>query len=343
MAEIFTAFGMNLDTPGTERTPERFLQGALRRHRRLRGRSQAPDGVPDRVPLRRRLSGQPDHRRADLLLRALRAPSLPFHGFAHVGYVAHERIIGISKLTRLVRLFSRRFTVQERLGEQVADALAELMEPHGVAVHIEAVHLCTQMRGVREEHSKTVTSVWRGGYTEQPGAAARVPRRSPQPEPLDVTGEGEARNANHRSDRRRRPDRRRRLQGHPRASTPTGRSCSSRGAASAVRAAAALEGALEGRCREHDLARHRGARRRPAPRPADRRARPRANESRPTTRARRYGYEKLLLATGGRPRRLPFGGDEVIYFRTLDDYRHLRALADGGARFVRDRRRLHRL
>jgi GTP cyclohydrolase I len=85
-----------------------------------------------------------------------------------VGYVSHEQIIGISKLTRLVRLFARRFTVQERLGEQIADALAELMEPHGVAIHIEAVHLCTQMRGVREEHSKTVTSVWRGGYSENP-------------------------------------------------------------------------------------------------------------------------------------------------------------------------------
>ena len=68
----------------------------------------------------------------------------------------------------LLRLFARRFTVQERLGEQIADALAELMEPHGVAVHLEAVHLCTQMRGVRDEHSKTHTSIWRGGYTENP-------------------------------------------------------------------------------------------------------------------------------------------------------------------------------
>ena len=82
--------------------------------------------------------------------------------------MAHERIIGISKLTRLVRLFARRFTVQERLGEQIADALVELIEPHGVAVHLEAVHLCTQMRGVREERSRTVTSVWRGGFTDNP-------------------------------------------------------------------------------------------------------------------------------------------------------------------------------
>ena len=92
--------------------------------------------------------------------------ALPFHGFAHVGYVSHERIIGISKLTRLVRMLARRFTVQERLGEEIADALAELMDPHGVAVYLEAVHLCTQMRGVREEHSKTTTTVWRRGYTD---------------------------------------------------------------------------------------------------------------------------------------------------------------------------------
>jgi GTP cyclohydrolase IA len=58
--------------------------------------------------------------------------------------------------------------VQERLGEQIADALAELMEPHGVAIHIDAVHLCTQMRGVREERSHTVTTVWRGEYSEKP-------------------------------------------------------------------------------------------------------------------------------------------------------------------------------
>ena len=77
--------------------------------------------------------------------------ALPFDGHAHVGYVAGTQIIGISKLTRLVRLFARRFTVQERLGEQIADTLVELIQPEGVAVHLEASHMCTQMRGV-EEH-----------------------------------------------------------------------------------------------------------------------------------------------------------------------------------------------
>jgi GTP cyclohydrolase IA len=166
IAEIFAAFGMKLGAPGTERTPERFLQALY----------DATAGYEGDHKL---LTAFPTECRRDtdcLVSQIIEGPisfyalcehhSLPFHGFAQVGYVAHERIIGISKLTRLVRLFARRFTVQERLGEQIADALAELMEPHGVAVHLEAVHLCTQMRGVREEHSKTVTSMWRGGYTD---------------------------------------------------------------------------------------------------------------------------------------------------------------------------------
>ncbi len=58
--------------------------------------------------------------------------------------------------------------MQERLGEQIADSLVDLIDPHGVAVHLEAAHLCTQMRGVREENSRTVTTFWRGGYTDDP-------------------------------------------------------------------------------------------------------------------------------------------------------------------------------
>ena len=92
--------------------------------------------------------------------------ALPFSGVAHVAYVAGPEIIGISKLTRLVRLFARRFTVQERLGEQIADTLVELAQPRGVAVHLDASHLCTQMRGVSEESARTVTTFWRGLYDD---------------------------------------------------------------------------------------------------------------------------------------------------------------------------------
>src|SRR5262249_55221816 len=85
--------------------------------------------------------------------------ALPFHGRAYVAYIAGDEILGISKLTRLVRLYARRFTVQERLAEGIAGA-------GGVAVKVEAAHLCTAMRGVEEDGSLTVTTVWRGLYDE---------------------------------------------------------------------------------------------------------------------------------------------------------------------------------
>jgi GTP cyclohydrolase I len=90
--------------------------------------------------------------------------SLPFFGKAYIGYIAHEHLLGLSKLTRLVRVFARRFSVQERIGQQLADALDGILAPHGVAVHLEAVHLCMQMRGVRETESSTRTTYWRGNY-----------------------------------------------------------------------------------------------------------------------------------------------------------------------------------
>lgn len=183
MAEIFAAFGMNLETPGTERTPERFLKALY----------DATSGYEGDHNL---LTAFPTECRCDddcLVSQIVEGPisfhslcehhSLPFYGFARVGYISHERIIGISKLTRLVRLYARRFTVQERLGEQIADGLVELLEPHGVAVHLQAVHLCTQMRGVREEHSKTVTTFWRGRYSDDPALRreflAEIGGRSP--------------------------------------------------------------------------------------------------------------------------------------------------------------------
>src|SRR6266516_2296100 len=90
--------------------------------------------------------------------------ALPFYGHAYVGYIAHEHIIGISKLTRLVRLFAQRFAVQERIGQQIVDSLEAMLQPHGVAVYLEAHHLCTQMRGVREVAPLTRTTFWRGAY-----------------------------------------------------------------------------------------------------------------------------------------------------------------------------------
>ena len=85
-----------------------------------------------------------------------------------VSFAELRRQRGLAPEPRLVRLFARRFTVQERMGQQIADTLVDILEPHGVAVHLEAMHLCTQMRGVREENSHTWTSFWRGGYEDAP-------------------------------------------------------------------------------------------------------------------------------------------------------------------------------
>jgi GTP cyclohydrolase I len=168
VGEIFGALGMELDTPGTSRTPERFLRALLDSTAGYEGDPKLLTAFPTEC------RGGPDCRISQIIegpisfFALCEHHALPFHGIAHIGYVAHENIIGISKLTRLVRMFARRFTVQERMGQQIADALVELMEPHGVAVHLEAVHLCTQMRGVREEGSSTWTSFWRGTYDAEP-------------------------------------------------------------------------------------------------------------------------------------------------------------------------------
>ncbi|MGH8866993.1 MAG: GTP cyclohydrolase I FolE [Actinomycetes bacterium] len=93
---------------------------------------------------------------------------VPFYGFAHVGYIPSEdgRIAGISKLGRLVDVYAKRPQVQERLTTQIADAVAQILQPRGVMVVIEAEHLCMTMRGVRKPGAKTVTSAVRGGFRD---------------------------------------------------------------------------------------------------------------------------------------------------------------------------------
>lgn len=93
---------------------------------------------------------------------------LPFFGKAHVAYLPKGKIIGLSKLPRVVDVFARRLQVQERLTDQVADAVMEALQPRGVGVVIEAYHLCMMMRGVEKQNSKTVTSALRGCFHEGP-------------------------------------------------------------------------------------------------------------------------------------------------------------------------------
>jgi len=93
---------------------------------------------------------------------------LPFFGKAHVAYIPDGRILGISKLARLVEVYARRFQVQERLTEQVAEAIWDTAKPLGVAVVVEAYHLCMMMRGVQKQNSKTITSAMRGTFLDDP-------------------------------------------------------------------------------------------------------------------------------------------------------------------------------
>jgi GTP cyclohydrolase IA len=91
---------------------------------------------------------------------------LPFFGKAHVAYIPDGRIVGLSKLPRLVDVFARRLQVQERLTEQIADAIDEVLAPLGVGVVIEAYHLCMMMRGVEKQNSRTITSALRGVFRD---------------------------------------------------------------------------------------------------------------------------------------------------------------------------------
>ncbi|HET8657235.1 MAG TPA: GTP cyclohydrolase I FolE [Longimicrobiaceae bacterium] len=93
---------------------------------------------------------------------------LPFFGRVHIAYIPRGRIVGLSKLPRVVEVFARRLQVQERMTEQIATALMQVLRPAGVGVVVEAAHLCMMMRGVEKQNSKTLTSAMKGVFLEDP-------------------------------------------------------------------------------------------------------------------------------------------------------------------------------
>lgn len=168
MREIFGELGLDLDAPGTAETPRRFIAALV----------DATDGYEGDPKLVTVFPTECHGGASCELAQIVEGPipffslcehhALPFFGRAYLGYVAHEQIIGISKLTRLVRVLTRRFGVQERMTHQLAAAMEDLLDAHGVAVYLEADHLCTQMRGVREDHATTRTTAYRGVYAADP-------------------------------------------------------------------------------------------------------------------------------------------------------------------------------
>ncbi len=168
LREILEAAGLRLDTPATRGTPERFLDAVF----------EATDGYRPDPKLVTTFPAEEEDDSARSASQVVESPvpftalcehhALPFFGEAWVGYVPGDQVIGLSKLTRLVRQYSRRFTMQERLGVEVARALDAIVGARGTAVLIEATHLCTRMRGVRDACARTTTTTWRGFYAESP-------------------------------------------------------------------------------------------------------------------------------------------------------------------------------
>ena len=160
--EMLEALGEDPNRPGLQRTPER-VEKSLRWL--TQGYQQTLEGVIGHAVFE-------EPHESMIMVRDIELYSmcehhmLPFFGRAHVAYIPNGKIIGLSKLPRIVDMFAHRLQLQERLTDQVADAIMEVLDPRGVGVVIEASHLCMMMRGVEKQNSKTVTSAVRGVFRD---------------------------------------------------------------------------------------------------------------------------------------------------------------------------------
>lgn len=160
VAEQVRRLGEDTDREGLQRTPERVRESLefLTRGYRTTVEEAVGDGVFE------------EPHDSMVLVKDIELYSLcehhllPFFGKAHVAYIPDGRVVGLSKVPRLVEVFARRLQIQERLTEQVAEALQGAVEPRGVGVVVEAYHLCMMMRGVEKQNSKTITSAVRGTF-----------------------------------------------------------------------------------------------------------------------------------------------------------------------------------
>ena len=162
VARQLTLLGEDPSRPGLQRTPERVAKSLawLTRGYGLEAADVVGSGVFEEA------------HESMVMVRDIELYSLcehhllPFFGQAHIAYIPNGRIVGLSKLPRLVEVFARRLQVQERLTEQIAGAIEDVLAPRGVGVVIEAQHLCMMMRGVEKQNSKTITSALRGSFRD---------------------------------------------------------------------------------------------------------------------------------------------------------------------------------
>src|SRR4051812_39095793 len=160
--EILTLIGENPEREGLQRTPERYAKameyltsGYTLTSKDIVGRALFHEGSSEIVIVR------------DIELFSLcEHHMLPFYGKAHVAYIPNGKVIGLSKIPRLVDMYARRLQVQERLTSQISEELMGILKPHGVAVIIEAFHLCMMMRGVEKQNSCPITSSMPGAFRD---------------------------------------------------------------------------------------------------------------------------------------------------------------------------------
>jgi GTP cyclohydrolase I len=163
LRQILLALGEDPDREGLRRTPERVEKA-------LRFLTQGYDQDADRLLNEALFSERYDEM---VIIREIDVFSLcehhllPFFGRAHVAYIPDGKVVGLSKIPRLVDMFARRLQVQERLTVQIAQAIADKVKPRGVGVVIEAMHFCMIMRGVEKQNSVAVTSCMLGAFREQ--------------------------------------------------------------------------------------------------------------------------------------------------------------------------------
>ncbi|MFA6523330.1 MAG: GTP cyclohydrolase I FolE [Candidatus Peribacteraceae bacterium] len=160
IARILKAIGEDPERPGLKGTPKRWEE-AMRFL--TAGYDQKLDDIVNKALFPADTEGM-------VIVKDIECYSLcehhmlPFFGKVHVGYIPEKHVIGLSKIPRIVDMFARRLQVQERLGQQICDALEEVLQPRGIGVVMEMQHLCMMMRGVQKQHSEAVTSHVRGSF-----------------------------------------------------------------------------------------------------------------------------------------------------------------------------------